>query len=596
MKITKLFLTAAIVAILAIPAHSAEIPGAKETSVFSKASVPNNGSAAPVSIGVILPSTKFEAGKSYPILLKVVIEADYHTNSREPLMEGLIPAKALFSVSDDRVTIGRVTYPKEELKKFSFAEDKLSVYEGTVYIGTTLTFAEGVSEPVTVTATLDYQACTDKVCLLPMHAEESAVVEIGTGGASINQADFARFAEMKETEKTVGFADKLAGASGMGLLFLVFVGGLALNLTPCVYPMIPVTLGYFTSVTGKSRGQTLLHAVSYLLGMAVMYSALGTFAAVTGALFGEMMQNSFVVMFLVLVMIGLSLSMFGFYEIRLPASMMRLSSKTYGGLFGSLFMGLTVGIIAAPCVGPFVIGLLTFVSEKQDPLLGFMLFFLLAVGLGLPLVTLAVFTGSIQSLPRAGEWMVWVRKVFGVILLGMALYFAQPLLPHGLVAPMAAAFVVVGAVYLFIAGKGTGGRIFRVFRMGVPLLMVMAGVLIMQADATEKHGVKFTQYSKQVFEDSISGDRPVVLYFTADWCVPCRELKIHTFGDERVRARAGDFAALKVDLTRINDVKHGLKKEFSVKGVPTVIIFGKDGIEKHRLTGFFPPEKFLKLI
>jgi len=108
--------------------------------------------------------------------------------------------------------------------------------------------------------------------------------------------------------------------------------------------------------------------------------------------------------------------------------------------------------------------------------------------------------------------------------------------------------------------------------------------------------VKFTQYSKQVFENSIKEDRPVVLYFTADWCVPCRELKIHTFGDARVRGRAGEFAALKVDLTRINAAKQEIKKEFSVKGVPTVIIFGRNGIEKRRFTGFFPPEQFLKLI
>jgi len=181
----------------------------------------------------------------------------------------------------------------------------------------------------------------------------------------------------------------------------VFIAGLALNLTPCVYPIIPITVGFFAQQAKERKGGTFGLAVAYVLGMAVTYSALGVTAALTGRLFGTALQNPIVVGVIVAVMLALAASMFGLWELRVPAWAMRASGGR-GGVFGALLMGLVVGFVAAPCIGPFVLGLLTYVGQQGSPLLGFVLFFTLAMGLGLPYLLLGTFTGAINKLPASG--------------------------------------------------------------------------------------------------------------------------------------------------------------------------------------------------
>ncbi len=335
------------------------------------------------------------------------------------------------------------------------------------------------------------------------------------------------------------------------------------------------------------------HALVYLLGMALMYSALGVAAALTGSLFGQMMQNPIVVVLLVGTMLLLAASMFGAFEIVVPAALMQLGSKSYAGFFGTFVMGLTVGIMAAPCVGPFVIGLLTFVSERQSPLLGFTLFFTLALGLGTPFVFLAIFSGSLQKLPRSGVWMVWVRKMFGVVLLGMALYFARPLIPgDALFCWLSAVVAVAGGLYLLWAGSKTGGAVFNFFRFGIGLGLIAAGLYLMPLNPA-KEGLAFKPYNKEAVAKALAAGRPVLIDFTADWCVPCRELKSFTFTDERVRAKSVVFDAFAVDLTTVEPDELAAKKEYNVLGVPTVILIGPDGAEKDRFTGFINADEFL---
>jgi thiol:disulfide interchange protein DsbD len=178
---------------------------------------------------------------------------------------------------------------------------------------------------------------------------------------------------------------------GWGWMFLGAFGfGFITSLTPCVYPMIPITVSYFGGQTRGRPRQTAGFALLYLLGMATMYSALGLVAAFTGSLFGAALQNKFVLIVIALVMIGLAMSMFGYYEIRIPEKLAGVAGTAKQGRMGSFLMGLTVGIVAAPCIGPFVLGLLTFVGEQGSLVLGFSLFFVLALGLGLPFVVLAM--------------------------------------------------------------------------------------------------------------------------------------------------------------------------------------------------------------
>ena len=273
-------------------------------------------------------------------------------------------------------------------------------------------------------------------------------------GAQPRMVQFSPDAGPSGTDEGEGSLSSAVASRGLFFAFvLVFLGGLALNLTPCVYPIIPITVSYFGGQSGGKKASTVLLAVMYLLGMATMYSALGLIAALTGSILGSALQNPVVLAFVALVMVGLALSMFGFYEIRVPAALSGVAGTGRQGVVGSFFMGLTVGIVAAPCIGPFVLGLLTFVGERGDPILGFSMFFTLSIGLGLPFVALAIASGNISKLPKSGEWMEWIRKLFGVVLLGMALFFLRPVLTDPLYFALLGGLLIVSGIWMGFVTK-----------------------------------------------------------------------------------------------------------------------------------------------
>ena len=242
----------------------------------------------------------------------------------------------------------------------------------------------------------------------------------------------AGLATTAEETKTPG---PLYGWAMIWTLLGIFAGGMALNLTPCVYPMIPITVSYFggqATKGGEGRGRLLVHGLCYLLGLALTNSLLGVVASLTGGLMGAMLQNPIVLIVVAGVLVFFATSLLGLWEMRLPSGLTQAAAKSYTGYFGSLFMGITLGVVAAPCIGPFVLGLLTWVASMGSPWIGFVVFFTLSLGLGLPLFFLAMFSGQLEKLPRSGGWMIWVRKLMGWVLIGMAAHFIRPILPgHG---------------------------------------------------------------------------------------------------------------------------------------------------------------------
>jgi len=248
----------------------------------------------------------------------------------------------------------------------------------------------------------------------------------------------------------------------------IFLGGMALNATPCVYPLIPVTVAYFAArglEDERSNAARAAHAALYVAGLAVMNSFLGVLAALTGGLVGSALQSPVLLVFVAGTLLFLAAGLFGVWELRVPTPLSRLSTRTFTGYFGSFFMGLTLGLVAAPCIGPFVLGLLTWVAASGDPRLGFLVFFTLSLGLGLPQFFLAVFSGQIHRLPRSGYWMVWIRKLLGWTLVGMAAYFLLPLLGDTVGWMLMAATVLFGGLHLALVGKDeVVGRRFRLVR------------------------------------------------------------------------------------------------------------------------------------
>jgi len=557
---------------------------------------------------VVAGQDKYSPGESFRLLFEARFDEGWHSQSHTPTLKTLVPT-VLTVTSAGGISFGRVVYPPDSLEKFEFSDEPLATYKGTVYFGLTGAIPKSLTPGKYIAhAALRIQACDDKSCLPPSTVEIDVPIIVAEAGAVITPANSEIYAantglfETGEAPGSTGGMDDIRGyVENRGLLFtllIIFIGGLALNLTPCVYPLIPITISYFGGREKSSRGMLISNALLYLLGMAVMYSALGVIAALTGGLFGAMLQNWIVITLIAGVMIGLALSMFGVWEIRPPAFLAEMGGKNREGLFGAFMMGLTAGIIAAPCVGPFVLGLLTFVGEKGDPALGLVMFFTLAIGLGAPLVFLAVFSGSISMLPRAGVWMIWVRQVFGFVLVGMALYFMEPMIPKAVYPLIFGAFIIMAGLFLGWISKQTApGAAFRVIRYGVGAIAVMAGVfVIVSSQSPEAPSVNWEKITTTSLEKAMASGNPVIIDFTADWCLPCKELEHYTFSDPRVVELSPGFVTLRADLTVAGDDQaEKMKSRFGVAGVPTVLFLGKGGKEREelRFVGFVDADVFL---
>lgn len=601
-----------------------------------------------LSIRILPAVDRFSPGESHPIALVIEIKAPFHINSESPLEDFLVPTSIALS-GPAGATFTSPEFPQAETRSLSFSELPLEIYEGrlTVFCDVSLPVGYASSE-FPLSGYIEYQACDDNACLPPAELGFEAsfpVAAAGESGKVINAEIFASRAVKEppapdqpqeeipaQTEGTQGLGDR----SLFITFILVFLGGLGLNLTPCVYPIIPITIGYFGGQAEGKHGGIVVHAVLYVLGMAVTYSTLGLIAALTGSLFGAALQNPFVLIGIALVMVALALSMFDLYEFRLPSFLTKMAGGRKQGYLGTMFMGLTVGFVAAPCIGPFVLGLLTYVGERGDVILGFLLFFVLALGLGLPFLFLAIFSGSIDRLPRSGAWMVWVRTIFGFVLIAMAIYFLQPLFPNALLYHLALALsLLVGGLFLaWLEPTKLPGKVFPVVRNAVGLVfMILAlvfastGVQTYVADslaearaasglAASSTEILWLRGTEGRLEQARIERRPVFIDFYAEWCIPCKEMDHTTFVDPEVVSASHKFMMLKVDLTSAGgggpgrkrprgsgdpSVPRGpqnerLRNRFEVMGVPTYVWLRPDGseIKEMRGVGFIDKDEFLK--
>jgi len=545
------------------------------------------------------------AGEVLQLAAVVKVEPGWHINSDEPGDEFSMPTTVAWLVPDgwpEPLTI----FPDGEQLEFDFSDAPIEVWEGEVVLIGRLTVPETAAGDVRPRVEVTAQACNNTQCLPPVGVKAGVDLEIvapGTDSQPVNQELFGMAAKEEPTASAApeGDAARLAGMSLPLLLVTVFFGGLALNLTPCVFPLIPITIGFFSQQKKDGAGGAFGLAFSYFIGIALTYSVLGVLAALGGAIFGGALQNPIVVGVIVLVLLALAASMFGAWEIRPPAWAMQASGGR-SGMLGALIMGLLMGIIAAPCIGPFVIGLLTFVGQKGDPVFGFFVFFALASGLGLPYLLLGTFTGLVNRLPASGAWMIGVRQVFGVILIAMAAYFAAPMLPGQYGDWLMGLTLTLGALYLLVIDR-TGHEqpsIDRVMRL------VCAGMLVFglstlpiaksggQAVAEGDH-LEWAAFDADAFQTALDSGQTVIVDFYADWCAPCRELDEKTFSDPRVSEILEGFVRFKVDQTRASEEAVELAREFKVLGVPTVMLY-RDGSEVFRITGFEPAEQFLERI
>lgn len=558
-------------------------------------------------------------------------------------------------------TLGTPVHPAT----IEFAEEPVFVGETTVYVPITLAPTAPAGKLV-LPVIAGFQACAEEpsfVCFAP--DEKTISVELQVGPTQIDPAQTTLFAALGRSGSGssaghgAGAATGAAGnagsdgsgsddggnranaspdgeeawldqaeaprtdlagrleqalAKGSFLAFaLIFLGGVLTSFTPCVYPMIPITISYIGgSAKGKVGGFVL--SLFFVLGIALMYSTLGLIAALTGGLFGSAMQSTPVLVAVGLVFFAMGASMLGAFDLALPSGMQsKLQSGPRTGVIGAIFMGMVTGIVASPCVGPVLVVLLTWVAQHGTPVYGFFLLFTFACGLGLLFIVIGTFAGALNTLPQAGQWMDTVKHVFGVILIAMGIYYVRTLIGPNLTWMATGLLVLItGTFYGAFRPVPEHAEHGLLFRKGLGIAMVLCGSFALLVGLAGMSGVQLAGTGSgggaavaaaagggehpgldwvvndddAALADARSAGRPVVIDFYADWCTACKELDHKTWVDAEVRAEAERFVAVKMDFTEKSDWAAAKMAEYRVAGLPTVIFLDSSGKEQERFFGF----------
>lgn len=427
-----------------------------------------------------------------------------------------------------------------------------------------------------------------------------------------------------ETSKIAGI---LQSGNFWAIVASFFGFGLLLSFTPCVLPMVPILSGI---IVGQGQHVTRTQAVSlslaYVIGMAITYTLAGIGAGLSGTLLSNALQNPWVLGGFALVFVLLSLSMFGFYELQLPSALQsRLtgaSNQMKGGTLGGVFiMGVLSALIVGPCVAAPLAGALLYIGKSRDVVLGGSALFAMAMGMGVPLLAVGLSAGALM--PRAGAWMQTVKNLFGVLLLGLAIWIVSPVLPAAAHMLLWAALFIVSAIYLHAIDplppnasgfrrlwKGAGvialligvALLVGALSGGRDILQPLAGVRGVGAASAESSAQPKFERIRSVAEldrrIAQANGAALMLDFYADWCISCKEMERFTFSDPKVQERLGRMILLQADVTDNNPDDAELLKRFGLFGPPGILFFGPAGqeLEHVRVIGFQPAEKFLSAL
>jgi thiol:disulfide interchange protein DsbD len=399
---------------------------------------------------------------------------------------------------------------------------------------------------------------------------------------------------------------KLSKWGMVGSAIGAFAGGLANAAMPCTYPMIAITVSVFGAKEAKSRTEAVLLSSLFVLGITTLFTPLLVISALSGTLWGTALANPWVNYGLAAFFAAMALSMFGAFDLTLPdAIMQRVSSVGGAGYRGAFILGLVCGILATPCTGPVLGSMIIKIGETRSIGLGALVGVFFSFGLGLPFFLVGAFA---VGLPKGGKWMLWIKSLFGVVMLVMALYYLKNPIPAltrvarpdasflAICAAITAAGLALGAVHLY---WDDGGVVVKA-RKALGIVLCTGGAFLLLAGILTPSGSLSWERSEEVATAKARSEkRPLLIDFTAEWCGACKELALHTFSDPRVQRRAltANFVAVQVDATSLEDPQvDAVKDKYKVVGLPTVVILDSNGQERKRFTEFVKPEPFLAAI
>ncbi|MGB8248363.1 MAG: protein-disulfide reductase DsbD, partial [Chlorobium sp.] len=407
----------------------------------------------------------------------------------------------------------------------------------------------------------------------------------------------------------------------IALAFLFF--GMLLSVTPCVLPMIPILSSIIVGDGGSGRGRSFMLAVAYSLGMALVYTLLGVAAGLAGEGFAGALQQPRVLKLFAILLVVLALSMFDVYQLQIPVFMQSALSKTCGRLKGGriagvFLMGALSALIVGPCVAAPLAGTLVYISQTRDVVIGGVALFSMAIGMSVPLLLVGLSAGTL--LPKAGAWMNGVKYLFGLLLIGVAIWMVSPVISGPAVLLLWGALAILSAVFLHVFEilPEKPSPMLR-FGKALGILLLLAGILELAGAASGGDNPlqplsKFRTFSGKTPSPAVDGgpftrirteaeleqalasaEKPVMLDFYADWCVSCKELDHFTFSDPEVRKRMESMTLLQVDVTANSAEDKALMKRFSIFGPPAIIFFDASGreIQGSRIAGFVKAKPFL---
>lgn len=513
-------------------------------------------------------------------------------------------------MADNGVLLGDAVFPAAE-------PNPNGHFDKTVFRGDLLIRLPVTAGKPPFTLTTRFQGCADAGLCYPPQNRKTLIEP--AGGTSTTAPAAPSQPPVVAGDEAGQIGAMLKGGSLVLTLFSFLGFGLLLAFTPCVFPMIPILsgiiVGHGESIT-KWRAFSL--SLAYVLGMAVTYTLAGVAAGLSGTLLSAALQNAWVLGGFGLVFVALSFSMFGFYELQLPAALQSRFSDSagrHGGSFaGIILMGALSALIVGPCVAAPLAGALLYIAQTGDAVLGGAALFCMALGMGAPLIAVGVAARSV--LPKAGKWMEGVKKAFGVILLGVALWLTAPVLPPLAIMLALAALLFISGIFLHALDplpptasgwqrfwKGAGGM--AVITGAAILIGALAGsrdplqpLAFVQAAQTAEagHGTSFERVASVAeLETRVrTADRPVLVDFYADWCVSCKEMERLTFTDPGVREKMARMLLLQVDVTANNDEDAALLKRFQLFGPPGIVFLepGDARRERGRVVGFQDAERF----
>jgi len=431
---------------------------------------------------------------------------------------------------------------------------------------------------------LKYQICSEQICYLP----KTLSVSIKVSAHEIKEArsESAQLA----TFPADSIENQLSKNFFMTYIF-VFLAGILTSFTPCIFPMIPITLSILGhDAEKKSRLQNVTRSVFYVLGIAMTYSLLGVVAALTGSIFGQALTNKYVLMTLVTLFVFMAFSMWGAFELQVPAFIRnKFGTGKSQGYIGAFVMGLVAGIVASPCVGPVLVSILSFVSTTQSISLGFTLLFTYAIGLGLIFIVLGFSSHVLKKLPKSGPWMEFIKFSLGLLMIFAALYYLK------FVLPIQYWLIVSGIAFMSISvWQGTYNfQKKHPFRQGLfvttfvlSLLLTLTTLVKFEYVApffdsknsqVSESKVQWIAYSKQELESAREQNQPVMLDFFAEWCGACHELEEKTYTNPEFIELSKQFKLVKIDATEDLPEVQKILEEYHIKGLPTVIFINKKG-------------------